>query len=125
LSDVASLGAISEGMQVISADGQLLGLVRAVWGGFADLGSAREMELASGVGAGVEDDPEVSDLPEGTTPIGETVPGYLEVQVLEDEGTLYVPLSDISEVTGDQVLLGRSLAEVGQGIYSQEPARGA
>ncbi|MDP9380582.1 MAG: DUF2171 domain-containing protein [Chloroflexota bacterium] len=119
---MASLGPISEGMQVMTADGQLVGLVRAVWGGLADLGSTLEMERATGVGADIESDPEVSDLPEGTTPIGETAPGYLEVQALEDEGTLYVPLSDVADVTGDHVVLQRTLEEVGQGLYSRDPS---
>ena len=123
MSDAAPLSPISEGMMVISSDGQPLGLVRTVWGGFADLGSALEMERATGVGAPLEGGAELHDLPEGTTPVGETVPGYLEVVAFEEESNLYIPLADVAEVTGDQVLLQRPLADIATGIYSRSPSR--
>ncbi len=111
MKDVASLGPLSEGMRVLSADGELLGTVVSVWGGFTDLDSAREMEQASGVGAGVEEGPDVSDLPEGTTTIGESRPGYVEVGA-EDGRTLSVPLADVADVRDNDVILSGTMGEI-------------
>ena len=118
--DVASLGPLSEGMRVLSADGELLGTVASVWGGFVDLDSAREMEQASGVGAGVEDSPDVSDLPEGTTTIGEARPGYIEVSA-EDGRMLSVPLADVADVRDNDVVLSGTMGEIA-GRYERDPS---
>ncbi len=121
--DVSYLGSISEGMQVLSADGQMLGVVSAVWGGLADLGSTLEMEKTANAGAPIQHEPDVSDLPEGTTPVGETTPGYLEVESLDDGTILYVPLADLADVTGEQVLLRCTYEGATSGAYAQDPSQ--
>lgn len=125
MKDVASLGPISEGMPVLSLDGGALGTVRAVWGGFAGIESTSHMEALSGAGADVESDPEVTDLPEGVTPIGDATPGYMEVEPSgAGSASLYVPLSDIADVTSDGVLVAHSYEEATGGMYSQDPTAG-
>jgi len=118
--DVTSLGPLSEGMRVQSADGALVGTVIGVWGGFANLGSAHEMEMASGVGAGVEGGPDVRDLPEGTSTIGQTRPGYLEVGAA-DGRTLYMPLADVADVRDNDVVLSVTRGEIGE-RYEIDPS---
>lgn len=122
MKDVSYLGPISEGMHVLTADGQILGVVRTVWGGFADLHSALEMEKETGVGAAIDSDPEISALPEGTTPVGETMPGYLEVEGVEDGRPLYIPLTDLADVMGEQVVLHRTFEDATSGMYADDPS---
>ena len=127
MTDPAALGPISEGMRVECSDGKLFGTVRTVWGGMTDLDSSREMEAEVGTGPGVVEDPTLSELPEGTTPLGEPRPGYMEVEPAGGAGedTLYVPLTDIADVTGERIVLHCTFEEGQTGRYSREPSEGS
>ncbi len=124
LEDVASLGPIAENMEVETSDGKLLCTVKLVWGGLTNLDSAIEAERQAGTGAGVENDPGVSDLPEGTTELGSNVPSYMEVESAT-EGVfkqLYVPLEDVADISSDRVILKRTAEEALGGAYDRDPS---
>lgn len=123
MDDIASRGPISEGMEVVGSDGGHVGRVRTVWGGFTDLDSAIESELETGTGEGVETAPQVTEVPEGTSSLGNIAPSYVEVAA-SGTGTdpLYVPLSEVADITSDRVVLIRTSEEAGSGIYSQIPS---
>jgi len=124
MNNPANIGSISEGMTVASSDGATIGAVTAVWGGFVDLQTAAESEREVGVGAGVEKDADTSDLPEGTSTLGDAAPGYLEIETDRDAASLllYVPLADVASVSMDGIVLVRTSDEIATGLYIDDPA---
>ena len=120
----ASLGDIAEGMEVFGSDGALVGAVRVVWGGLTTLWSAIGADRATGGASPVGADPEVSDLPSGTAPLGENAPGYIEVEALATGSprTIYIPLSDVTDIKGGRLTLTRTAAEAMTGTYDRYPS---
>ena len=124
MTDVSTLGNIAENMEVVGADGELVGAVKLVWGGLTNLDSAVGSEAAASTGAPIETEPGVRDLPEGTSALGSAAAGYMEVEAVSPGvlKTIYVPLAHVAEIESDRVVLRTPAAEALGGVYDADPA---